>query len=71
MRIVGEAEAFFGNSDEVAVETGVAIFVMNDGDAVVAGRQILPGNEGLARIGRNGGRTVTKGFVFVFGPAIG
>jgi len=29
--VVGEAEAFFGNSDKVAVKPGVTVFVVNGG----------------------------------------
>lgn len=69
--IVGEAEAFFGNPDEIAVEAGVAILVMDDGNTVIARGQMLPDDDGLASVGSYGGRSIPERLVLVFGPTIG
>lgn len=70
MRIVREAEAFLGNSDKVAIETGILIFVVDDSHTVVARRQMFPDDCSLTLSWRDGSGSVAEGFVFIFRPAV-
>ena len=70
MRIVREAETFFGHSDEVAVESGILIFVVNDSNPVVAGRQMFPHDCRLTLSGGDGGGSVSERLGFIFRPSV-
>ena len=69
MRIVGEPEAFFGPSDQVAIEFHVAILVVKGDDAVVAGREVIERDGRVMGRSRNRLCLVLKGAVNVFGPS--
>ena len=63
MRIVSEAEAFLGNSNEVAVKPGILIFVVDHCHTVVAGGQMFPDDCSLTLSWRDGSGSVAEGFV--------
>src|SRR6516165_1256490 len=71
VRIVGESKPFFWDSDEVPVEPGVAVFVVNRSDRIVAWRHVLPHRSRLALAGRNGCRSVAERLAVVLRPAVG
>lgn len=69
--IVGEAEAFFGNADEVAVELGVAVLIVNGGDGIITWRQVRPHRCRSAADHINGRGTAAEGFRNILRPTIG
>jgi hypothetical protein len=71
MGIVGEAEAFFGDADQIAVEAGVGVLVVDGGDGIVARRQIRPDGNGGAGVLVDRGRTVAEAFSLSSGQPSG
>lgn len=70
MRVVGETEAFLGNAEQVAIETGVAVLVVNHGDRIITRRQMGPDDRSRTLAGGDRGRTGAEGFVFALRPSI-
>ena len=66
VRIVGEAEAFLGNSKHVAVQLRIAVLVVNGGDGVIARWQMRPyrGRGAAGRVNWRRPGTICLGGVF-------
>ena len=47
MRIVGESKAFLGNSEKIAIEFVIRIFIVKHGDTVAARGQMIEGESGV------------------------
>jgi len=68
--VVCEAEAFLGDSDQVAVEFRIPVFIVNRGDGVIAGRKVFPNDRSLVLSGRDHRGSAPVGLLRVFRPSI-
>lgn len=68
--IVGEAEAFLGDSDEISVELVVAILIVDGSYSVISRRNIRPFRDGSPARFVDGCGAVPKGLLQTLRPAV-
>ena len=69
--IVREAETLLWDSEEIAIELVIFVFIVDCNNSVIARRQILHDGCSFVGAGRNGSRPVVNRLAHVFGPAAG